>query len=135
MAIKQIPEFIVTTYERPEAHEIQFNELFKLKINITSIMLLWDFNSYYVNVDEGYFIINGGRRVQPTVIGKLSDRELEYARRSRVDLELGSDDLVDAPDAQVSYLFGITGTYEHEKKSVLLHIAEDGSVWGWKDHR
>jgi len=129
------PDFIITTDDNAEAREIQFSDIFNLKNKITSIMLLWDYNSYYVNIEQGYFIINGGKRIQPTVATMMLHKKLEYARRNRMDIQMDGDDTLEESDIRMSYLFGIEGIVDNEHKSILLHISEDGFLWGWRDKR
>lgn len=129
-----LPEIIVTTENNPEPYEVQFSDIYNIKDKIKSMLLLWDTNSYYVNIDVGYFIINGGRRVQPVILQMMTDKTIEYAKRNRMDVTLDGDDL-EQGEIQSSYLLGVTGKYNGENKTILVHVSPDGSLWGWKDKR
>jgi hypothetical protein len=131
--VPKTPEFIITTTDEPEQREAQFSDLYALKDKIASIMLLWDFNSYYINIQQGYFIINGGRRIQPTVASLMLHKKLEYARRNRMDVQIAGDDEKENPEISISYIFGMHGVSGDEEKSILLHISSDGTTWCWRD--
>lgn len=135
MDTRSMPDIIVTTELNPEPFQVLFSDLYALKNKIKSLLFLWDYNSYYVNVEQGYFIINGGRRIQPTITLTMTDKIIEYAKRNRVDVTLDNNENINSGEVQSSYLLGIIGKDGTENKSILIHISPDGSLWGWKDKR
>lgn len=126
------PEWIITRVDDPKPQRVEFPDLFSQKDQITSIAVLWDTNSYYVNIEEGYFIINGGRRLQPTGVAMMEDRRIEYARRNSRSFAVGQQD---KSVNSSSYLVGIEGRIENEERQLLIHVSSDGRSWGWKSHR
>lgn len=126
------PEWIIETEDNRSPHSVQLPEIFAQKDLVRSVVLLWDTNSYYVNVEEGYFIINGGRRLQPTGVAMMEDRRICYARRNSRSFAVGQPD--QAQDS-VSYLVGVEGRIEGEERQLLLQISSDGRLWVWKDKR
>jgi len=130
------PIIIITTYCNTTPRRIAFQDLYAIKNEITSLQLLWDFNSYFINIPIGYFIINGGNRIRPMVVEGMEIPVIEYAKRNRVDMALNTiDDPDKTNEIKISYLIGITGLCDGVSKSVLLHISDNGSVWSWRDSR
>ena len=125
------PEWMITTYDNPEYRKVEFSELLALKDEINSAILLWNFNSYLINISEAYFIINGGRKLQPTVFFNMTDRKFLYARRHRETLPVGVDLGNENRTHEVFYLLGVEGMVEGEKKELLLFISSDGTLWKW----
>ena len=125
------PEWIITTYEDDNPRKVDFLELLGLRDQISSALLLWNFNSYYINLSEAYFIINGGRKIQPTVFFNMTDRKFLYARRHRETLPVGVELGNENKTHEVFYLLGVEGMIEGEKKELLLFISSDGSLWKW----
>ena len=125
------PEWIITTYEDANPRKVDFLELLGLRDQISSALLLWNFNSYYINLSEAYFIINGGRKIQPTVFFNMTDRKFLYARRHRETLPVGVDLGNENRTHEVFYLLGVEGMLEGEKKELLLLISSDGTLWKW----
>jgi len=128
---EQTPEWIIATYDDPNNRKVEFSELLALKDKISSALLLWDYNSYYVNLSEQYFIINGGRRLQPTIFPKLDNSSFLYARRNKKTMPVGVAPGNEYLSHEITYLLGIEGTLNGEKKELLIQISSDGSLWKW----
>ena len=128
------PTFLVST-EYPLKYKIcSFSQLYNIRFDIKSLILLWDFNSYLINIHDKYFIINGGRKIQPNVFNEMKDFHLIYARRNRINIVLDSDKPTEKP--QKFYLFGIEGKFlDNMANSILLQISEDGTQWIWRDKK
>jgi hypothetical protein len=125
---------MITTYENFSAHKVDFSELYSKKNQITSMLLMWDYNSYYVNITNKYFIINGGNRIRPTIMETMEQPVLEYARRNRANIEINVESTKNGK-VEISYLIGVTGLCDGTAKSILLHISETGDMWMWKEDR
>jgi len=89
------PEWFITTVSRKDPEKVLFKDIFKQRNEILSMMILWDYNSYYVNILDRYFIINGGRRLQPTVLLQLENPIVCYARRVQQDYAVNSGEMVE----------------------------------------
>ena len=126
------PEWIITTYDSSKQRNICFKDLLKLRPQIDSLMLLFDYNSFYVNVDGRYFIINGGRRIQPTAFSMMVKPTVLYSkRRTRTMTVNGGSKSTDV----ISYLLGVEGELDGQMRQLLLHISGDGKLWVWRDGR
>jgi hypothetical protein len=123
---------IVTLRDSDIPKRIEFYDIFKCKDSIKSLIYLYDFNSYLVNIDEGFFCINGGRRIKPCNCDSYEDRQLIYAKRNAKDINVNSGE---ESELRINYLLGVKGRFENEYKTVLLQISEDGSSWIWRDKK
>jgi hypothetical protein len=128
--MKNEPSIIVVLTGDTVPRKIGFYDIFKYKQYIKTIIFLYDFNSYLINVEEGYFCINGGRRIKPNGCDEYEDRQLKYAKRNTKEV-----DLTDGHEATVrtNYILGLTGILGNEIKNVLIQISEDGLSWNWRD--
>lgn len=128
------PEIIIRNKKEPTPRPVRFEELSSLVDGLQSITLLWNCNSYLVNVDRRCFIINGGRRIGVNPIFKdCRDLKLFYRRRTQMDLTVGSDNGGD--NRRVSYLLGFSGVVNGEEKFMFIQVTDDGSQWVWRDHK
>lgn len=125
-------EFIVKLKNEDTPKTLPFKELFQNRSNMESMQLLWDCSSYYVNVEERYFIINGGRRVQPDNLVMMESPMVLYTRRNKQ--EVGMDG-VEVGDRVITYLLGAEGIVDGIHKEILLEIEETGILWRWRKHR
>lgn len=129
-------EFMVTTKGNNVPKTVQFEQLYGLKPDITSVTLLWNTNCYHVNVPQKVFIINGGRRIVMKGFEKAENIELLYARRNTVEIDMQkTSGNGQAPKPEQSYLLGFQGMIDGEKREIMLHISEAGELWYWRDHR
>ena len=120
-------EIIITTRENPDARVVHFSQLFDQQKDITSMMHLWNANSYYVDVASRTFIINGGRKMVMNEIGECS---ILYRRRNSFEMGVNSTN-PDFQSKKVNWIVGIVEIGTHKK--ILLQIAEDGHEWMWSD--
>jgi hypothetical protein len=127
-------EWIITKQEgdKVKAETVAFKDIFPQADKIISVMMLWNTNSYYVNAKDKYFIINGGRRIQPTGLLQFTDSKVVAIKRHRVDMPLNGED---SSRESTSFLLGINGILNEEKRELYLHISPDGSLWTWKANR
>lgn len=133
------PEFIVKIDGEPTPRPVEFEELFDLQPNMVSLTLLWDFNSYHINVRRRYFLINGGRKIAVKQFKGCRDLRIFYRRRHQQDIVFGAiphgDNAGKSLGHRVTYLLGFIGTVNDEEKVMYLHIDTDGSQWMWKNER
>lgn len=125
------PEFIIRIKDEPTPRPVEFGELFDLRDKLQSLTLLWTCNSYHVNRDIKYFLINGGRRVGISDMKGSTDLKIFCRRRHQRDVTFGGQN--DEGAHRVSYLLGITGTVDGEEKTTCVHVTEDGVHWVWRD--
>ena len=124
----QQPEYIICTHAKPEPHSVEFSELFAQREDIKKMIMLWDSNSYLVDVILKSFLINGGRRL--SLLDHFPGRAtVLYARRNRQEISLNSDE---KGRASISYLLGLKG---EDGKELILHISPDGKAFSMIDHR
>ncbi len=112
------PEWVISVYGEPKPRSVSFKELFELKDKISSMTLLWNTHSFYVNVEEGYFIINGGRRLKPLPFESLEDKKILYARRNSMNVTVSGNDDLKQGDIIVTYLLGVHGKLGEEEKEI-----------------
>ncbi len=112
--------------------KVQFNYIFPNKEHIDSITMLFDTNSYIINVRQRFFIINGGRRIQPKPVMLMDEVWPLAVKRRRKTVTLNGEE---SGDESLSYLLGIEGILNGEKREVLIQISQDGSLWAWKSKR
>jgi hypothetical protein len=130
------PEFFITTQDNPEVRPVPFVNLYAQRDFMTSMTLLWDCNSYHINIIDKYFIINGGRRIPVT--GKLDSIKVLYARRNNVELTVTGGKEV---KRGISYLLGFEAVNDNNltegpvKHELMLHISSDGKVYTFRDKR
>lgn len=129
--MKQSPEWFITDSMGEKPRIVDFPDIFAIKSDVKSLMILWPLSSYYVNVKEKYFIIQGGKRIQPTGIDEMKDVKLLYARRNRQDMTLDGQNKV----LHVSYLMGVEGQLDGKTRVLYLEVSEDGRLWRWKFER
>ena len=129
----QEPEWIITTYDSSKKQHVEvFKNLFAQREEIDSMMLLFDYNSYYISVDGRFFIINGGRRIQPRELQILENPIILYARRHTKTISVSGNS---EPTDTLTYLLGVEGIVDGEKKELFLQISQDGRFWAWRNVR
>lgn len=122
-----VPEYIISTVDQGSPRIVPFSELYAQRRDITAMTLLWDHNSYHVNVVDRYFIINGGRKLHFEDLFPVP--MILYSRRNRFEVSDGEG----AKDPMVTYLLGLQS--QDEKKQLFLHISGDGQAWAWDNAR
>lgn len=118
-------EIIITTQEDSnQPRVVEFLDLYDLRNDITTMMYLWNANSYFVDVVNRTFIINGGRKLK---FGDMGPCRILYRRRNQQ--RYATNDLSKASEKVVLWLLGLEeiGT----KRRLLLIVSEDGVAWRW----
>lgn len=126
-------EWIISNHDKPEPHVVDFEEIYDLRDQINSITLLWDTNSYHVDLVRKEIIINGGRRICIKGFERMGDLTAIAVKRHTKRISFNGDE--GDPGEMVSYLIGWEKDVEGEKKEIMLHISPDGREWCWRDHR
>ena len=85
------PEWIITTETNSTPHKVEFRDLFKIKNEVTSALIIWPLCSYYVNVKDLYFIIRGGQRTMLPGMDEMVDPKFYYAKRHKEEYTLQGD--------------------------------------------
>lgn len=119
-------EIIASFKNGEESRVVAFSELYGLRQNICSLLLLWDTNSYYVNCEEGVVMVNGGRRIRSD---KFRDSEILYRKRNAMTYSMASNEDT-SPEKVVSWIIGLQKAGE----MVALEIKNEGVTWGWITH-
>jgi len=132
------PEYIITTSEKPESHLVDFGEVFKQRDHIKTITLLWNTNSYLVNVEKRFFLINGGRRMQVNNLVQSSKVLPFLIRRHQAKIGVGfadGDGGGEVSEHTLTHLLGLEAEVLGVRKEIMIHISTDGREWVWKDRR
>lgn len=132
------PEYIITTSEKPESHLVDFGEVFKQRDHIRTITLLWNTNSYLVNVEKRFFLINGGRRMQVNDLVQSSKVLPFLIRRGQNKLTVNMSDPNDKGKIHGqsrTHLLGLEAEVRGVRKEIMIHISASGKEWVWKDKR
>jgi len=124
------PEWIVKYLDKDIPDSVEFESIFPSRDRIEHLTLLWDTNSYHLNVAERFFIVNGGRRLRPQILEEWGVCRLLAVRRWTRELSMTGDQ-VRADSAR--YLLGFVGSDESEQ--LFVHVAEDGASWAWEKKR
>jgi len=118
------PRFVITSKDHTTPHPMPFKKLFSIKESLISLALIWPTNSYYVNIQQEHFVINGGLYL------KMSEYEgakcIEYRRRRRKDLSADGSKVL---KQSMFYLLG----WKVENRYLFLEISEDGKKWEWRN--
>ncbi|MBW1995094.1 MAG: hypothetical protein JRI77_11700, partial [Deltaproteobacteria bacterium] len=122
--------------DEPKPHAVGFGEIYRLKPRITSLTVLWDTNSYHVDVSRRHFVINGGRRISMQEIFKDAENVEPIAvRRHTKYLTINNDQNAKHEEEAVTFLVGLEGMVKGEKREILVHISPGGTMWMWKNKR
>ena len=116
-------EIIITTGEEPTPQKVGFEALYPVKDDITSIVFLWNTNSYFIDIENNMFMLNGGRRISFPDMGRC---HLLYRKRNAVNFAVGS--LQATSKKTVTWIVGLEN--EDEKKIVLM-LRDNGKTWQW----
>ena len=128
-------EWLACTVDRPAPHVVPFKELFAMKDSIIALQLLWNFNSYYVDAKRRRFVVNGGRSIFISNWKDVQDVKVLYARRNTKVVQLNKVAGDGEGKREVSYILGLQGTLDGERKEVMLHISPNGADYYWRDKR
>lgn len=128
-------EFIVKLRTEEAPKNLPFKELFHNRPEMASMMLLWNNNSYYINVEDRYFLINGGRRIIPAVLVLMKNPIVLYARRNKQEVNMNMDKPSEMGDRTITYLLGAEGIVDGISKEILLEVSENGLFWKWRNKR
>lgn len=115
---------IIVAREGMEPMVLPFEQLHDIKDSITSIMLLWNTSSFYVDRLSKTFIVNGGRKLRMENLGECS---ILYRKRSAVTVSVNGGE----QGRKVSWIIGLQDDHD---KIVALKVDERGSTWEWIDH-
>jgi len=124
-------EIIITTRKNPIARKVDFSELYTIKDDITTMMYLWNTNSYYVDVLCQIFIINGGRKMQFNLSNPC---RVLYRKRNQITYKMDS---LEGSTGDHNWLLGIEEIpllNDKNTKKVLLIIESDGRFWQWANN-
>ena len=123
-------ELEIIVKEQGQSTPIVFEEVYRHRDSIESLMLLWDASSYYVNREEMYFILCGGRRIKPDSLASFDKEKTRVflAKRHQQDMSAGSDGLTEG-EHRLYYCLGLTD----DTHKMYAQISEDGRFWIWKE--
>lgn len=120
------PSWAIRTTGSPLFKTVVFKDILALKNQINAVSLVFDTNSYYVDVEDQHFVINGGRKLKiETQI--VSSPKLFYCVERRKDIGIGNNVL----SQSFTYLLG----YEGKDKMMFMRIAPDGKTFRFETTR
>lgn len=114
-------EILVAYKDDPEVRLISFSELHAVVDKISSLIFLWDTNSYCVNCVSRTFILNGGRVIHAE---KLQDCSILYRKRSKLEISISGE-------GSWSKTVWIIGLQAATGDMTFIKISEDGKTWEW----
>lgn len=117
-------EIIVKLSDEIKPRSIRFEDMYNVADKVESLMLLWDANSYYVDVKSSHFLINGGRRLE---FPRITDPRLVYRKRTSQTVSISG--AAEGSRKSVSWIVGIRDGDEGEM--ILLIITDTGAAWYW----
>ncbi len=119
------PAFIIQLRDETTPREVRFQELYNLRHSIINMTIMWDFNSYFVNITDRYIIVNGGRRVKLSNLTIMEKPKLYYRRRHTSQISVANNRPV---AKKTAYVLGAEGMVNGETIRAYILIEEDGSV-------
>ena len=125
------PEIVVATKGHRVLQKTSFEEASQNKREIIVASLVWNTNSYFVDIDEQVFVINGGKKIRFEE-WLVNDPILVLIRRHHLRLGMGDGE---HPLKEVSYLLGYVGIAAGAERTMLMHISPDGSEFVFKTRR
>ena len=120
----QEPTWIITFKDEELPKVVSFKDLYAIRNNINSALLLWDYNSYRVDIKDKYFCVNGGKKIY---IQEMETPEFVYLRRNIRNIYENSTN----SDTNTFYILGM----QENSNTLVLNISSDGSNWAWKTHK
>jgi hypothetical protein len=109
--------------------KVDFEWIYPNKQDLTSISLIFPYNSYRIYNDTS-FSINGGHRIKVGEVIKNS--QLMCIKRHTKSMPVGGGE----EKEEVSYLLGFLGdNAKGEEAQIYVHVSPDGSEFKWAKER
>lgn len=117
-------EILIKVKDEEKPRKVLFNEMYPLREKIDSLVFLWKYNSYYINIKKSEFIINGGMRI---AFPRIKDSRLVYRKRTAKTVSVAGGAKGDR--VEITWIIGIENGEGGEM--ILLNITELGNTWCW----
>lgn len=131
--------FLVSTKKDNKQIVIDFKDIFNIKSDLRTMTLLWNTNSYHVNLVGRFFIVNGGRKINIGGFDTVKCIEIIYAKRHSMAVSFNTSDKNGKGNIQketITYLLGMQGKdIKGTKREIMLHVSTNGDEHEWLDKR
>lgn len=124
------PEFVIASKAKRTLEKVTFEYISQHRPEVVTAALVWNTNSYLVDVEEQVFVVNGGKKIRFDE-WPIDNRRLLLIQSNRQDVKEGELQVVKV----VSYMLGIEGTHEGQPRMIFVHISPDGSQFEFKTAR
>ena len=119
-----IPAFLVKTAINGVYAEHTFSELYNMRDQIITLTVMWDYNSYLIDLYERHIVINGGRALRMDLLTQMEDPKLYYRKRHMTNI--GISDGKTKQD-RLSYVVGAEGIVAGKLRQIYMLIKGDGT--------
>jgi hypothetical protein len=130
----EAPSIIISTIDNETLHEVLFEDVYRQRENITTALLRWKTNSYFLNIKERSFTVDGDKIFY---YPEFFDAHMIYIRRNK--LKVNISDLyaeTEFDHHQLQHLFGLQGKNKQDQFiERFLCISVDGTNWSWQTRR
>jgi len=120
--VKNPHEILVAYRGDPALYIVMFSGLHAIIDQVSTMIFLWNTNSYVVNCESRTLIINGGRAIHAD---ELQDCTVLYRKRNRLDVSISGEE----SRFKTTWLLGLQDS--EMGASVFIKISEDGDSWEW----
>lgn len=124
------PDYVMASKGHCQMEKSSFEEMSKRRSEITTAALVWDTNSYFVDVDAQVFVVNGGKKIRFDE-WPIQNPVVALVRRNQSDFMDGKK----TRTSSIGYFLGIEGTWKGQPRMVLMEISPDGSSFRFKTSR
>lgn len=129
--MQEAPQILVTTKQSDRPCILQFENIFGVKQDVTTIQLMFSNNAYELNVKDRCFTINSGHKRHRFDLDFI-EASLVCIRRQRLDIIPSTGE----SRQTTTYLLGLEGTAPSgDRQQILLHIYDNGQHWYWRNSR
>ena len=126
----QEPEIVAASKAKRQLEKTTFEYISQHRAEVTIAALVWNTNSYFIDVEEQVFVINGGKKIRFDE-WQIDDSQILLIRRNKQDLKDGEPQKV----VPLGYMLGLQGTHEGQPRMVFVHVSPDGSQFDFKTAR
>lgn len=125
------PPSLVISKGTAAMHPASFEEASQKRLDIERACLIWNTNSYFIDVHAQEFVVNGGRKIRFDE-EQVTDPVLLLVRRHIRKVSMGGTAHL---EERVSYLIGYEGMRGGAKHEVFAHVSPDGSEFRFENKR
>lgn len=113
------PQIVVATKKERVLYLTTFEDVAITKEEVATCALIWNTNSYYIDVENQIFVVNGGKKIRFDEY-QVANAILVFVRRHHVTLNGEKKE-------ETSYFLGYEGEGKEKHEMMAMHISPDGS--------